>query len=369
MREDFLHKRLDERKKENAYRTLEMPVNGIDFFSNDYLGVVRENLLDFDTAGLRHGSTGSRLLAGNYELIENTEQFIADFHEAETGLIFNSGYDANIGLLASVPQKGDVILYDQLIHASARDGIRLSFADSFSFFHNDMADLESKLARYGTGTPNIFIITESVFSMDGDKSPLTAICSLCEKFGCHLIVDEAHATGVIGKRGEGLVQQMQLQKNCFARLHTFGKACGVHGAIVLGSADLRNFLINFARPFIYSTALPEINVAAIRSSYATFPGLRSKREILENLIIRFRSNARILVNGITFLASETPIQAVIIPGNEIVKKAAASLRQNNFNIKAILYPTVPRGSERLRIVLHAYNTIKEVDDLFNILGG
>jgi 8-amino-7-oxononanoate synthase len=362
MSEDFLHKKLNERKGQNAFRTLRLANNRIDFCSNDYLGIVKNNLLKFDQTGLKHGSTGSRLLSGNYTLIEETEKFIANFHEAQAGLIFNSGYDANIGLLASVPQKGDLIMYDQLIHASIRDGIRLSFAQSFSFRHNDPVDLETRLQKK-VATGNVFVVTESVFSMDGDTAPLVEISLLCEKYSAHLIVDEAHATGVIGKKGEGLVQQMNLQNKCFARVHTFGKACGVHGAIVLGSGDLRNYLINFARPFIYSTALPEVNVAAIKAAYTIFPSLNNERENLKRLIKQFQNQK---LSSLP-VGMRTPIQIVIIPGTEYVKKAAENCRQNNFDVRAILYPTVPKESERLRIVLHAFNAIEQIDHLLNIL--
>jgi 8-amino-7-oxononanoate synthase len=363
---DFLDKKLDERKKQNAFRSLRLASDVIDFCSNDYLGIAKNNLIQPQLSpDLKHGSGGSRLLAGNYYLIEQTEQFIADFHDAESGLIFNSGYDANIGLLSCVPQKGDIILYDSIIHASVRDGIRLSFAQGFSFAHNDLHSLEEKLAIESN---NIFVVTESVFSMDGDIAPLKEIADLCEKYNANLIIDEAHATGVVGNRGEGLVQYLQLQKECFARVHTFGKACGVHGAIVLGSDKLRDYLINFARPFIYSTSLPEISLAAIRASYQAFPFLFKEREHLNKLIQHFQveifdtQHATLNVQN-----SKTPIQVAIIPGNNEAKVMAEKLRQNNLDVRAILYPSVPKGSERLRIVFHSFNTFNEVDTLINIL--
>ena len=252
MNDDFLLKKLNERQEQNAFRRLLLPQGKTDLCSNDYLGIVRNQLIEKQLGesahtAYRHGSTGSRLLAGNYALVEETEKMLAAFHDAEAGLIFNSGYDANLGLLSCVPQRGDTIIYDYLSHASLRDGIRLSFAQSFSFKHNDLADLEKRL-QAATGT--IFVVTESVFSMDGDMAPLTAISDLCRQYGAHLIVDEAHATGVVGAKGEGLVQQLNLQTACFARVHTFGKAVGCHGAIVLGSDRLRNYLVNFCRSFI-----------------------------------------------------------------------------------------------------------------------
>lgn len=361
MNDDFLLKKLNERQQQNAFRRLILPDGKTDFCSNDYLGIVRDQLIEKKLGeqankAYKHGSTGSRLLAGNYALVEETEKMLAAFHDAEAGLIFNSGYDANLGLLSCVPQRGDTIIYDYLSHASLRDGIRLSFAQSYSFRHNDLADLEKRL-QAATGT--IFVVTESVFSMDGDMAPLAVISALCQQYGAHLIVDEAHATGVVGAKGEGLVQQLGLQAACFARIHTFGKAAGCHGAIVLGSEHLRNFLVNFSRSFIYSTALPEASVAAIRCAYALFPGMQTERARLQQLISTFQQAAMPWEKGI----SGTPIQIVIIPGNDQVKAAATALQAAGLDVRPILYPTVPAGKERLRIVLHAFNTMDELQQV------
>jgi 8-amino-7-oxononanoate synthase len=383
--------KLDERKALNAYRQLRLPKPGmVDFCSNDYLGIAKNNLLpivncessivnseslqsasalssanpqdpvDCQLSSLSSGSTGSRLLAGNYELIEDTEKIIAAFHETESALIFNSGYDANVGLLSSVPQKGDTIIYDSLSHASIRDGIRLSFAQAYSFLHNDINDLEKKL-QHAIG--NIYVVTESVFSMDGDLCPLNEIVALCEKYGAWLIIDEAHATGVIGERGEGLVQQSGLHNHVFARVHTFGKACGCHGAAVVGSLDLKNYLINFARSFIYSTALPAHAVHFIKTSYEVFPSMTAERKQLQLMKEQFQkasiSNEK--------LTSNTPIQVVVVPGNEAIKKLAGKLQQSGLDVRPILYPTVPKGKERLRIVLHSFNSTDELQMLINAL--
>lgn len=363
MNENFLDKKLSERKQNNALRSLKLNDHKIDFCSNDYLGIVKNKLLEKIIPGnVSHGSTGSRLLSGNYKLIEDTEQTIAAFHDAPAALIFNSGYDANTGILSCVPQKGDVIVYDQLSHASIRDGIRLSFAASFSFMHNDMADLEKKLST-AKDFQNIFVVTESVFSMDGDKAPLKEIIELCTKYNASLIIDEAHATGVVGEKGEGLANQLQMEQHCFARIHTFGKACGCHGAAILGSEKLKQYLINFSRQFIYSTSLPESAAAAIAASYQIFPSLKNEREQLQKMIATFQKA------GLKYekLKSDTPIQIVIIPGNDEVKKIATVLQKNNFDIRPILYPTVPKGKERLRIVLHAFNTKDELEKLVELL--
>ena len=364
MNEDFLDKKLQERKDHHAFRRLRLPDGKTDLCSNDYLGIATNGLIEKTWTGqsIPHGSGGSRLLAGNYPLIEETEKELAAFHAAEAGLIFNSGYDANLGLLSCLAQRGDTILYDQLSHASLRDGIRLSFARAFSFAHNDLPDLEHHL-RTAKREGAVFVVTESVFSMDGDQAPLAEMNDLCRRYGAHLIVDEAHATGVIGAKGEGLVQQLHLETACFARVHTFGKAVGCHGAIVLGSHRLRDYLINFSRPFIYTTALPPSAIGAIQKAYSTFPAMHPERAHLQTLIDILQNT------GLPFekLNSRTPIQGVIIPGNEAARAMAAALQDEGLDVRPILYPTVPKGGERLRIVLHAFNTVGEVDRLIAVL--
>jgi 8-amino-7-oxononanoate synthase len=361
--DEFLDHKLGERRGEDALRRLRLPEGKTDFCSNDYLGIVTNGLIGSNALG--HGSMGSRLLAGNYLLVEETERALAGFHQAEAGLLFNSGYDANLGVLSCVPQRGDTILYDHLSHASIRDGIRLSFAQSHSFSHNDCDDLERRLrAIHGTGDQSrVFVVTESVFSMDGDLAPLEAILGLCRYYGAHCILDEAHATGVIGKAGEGLAQALELHGECFARMHTFGKAVGCHGAIVLGSGRLRQFLVNFCRPLIYTTALPPASVRAIADAYRLFPAMQAERDRLQRLIDQFRQ-AQI---GYQRLNSTTPIQVVIVPGNTEVRALAERLQQAGLDIRPILYPTVARGSERLRIVIHSFNTADEIDKLTDLL--
>lgn len=367
MKEHFLHKKLQERRHAQAFRQLKLTDGMVDLCSNDYLGIVKNNLLE-DKIALycerpKHGSTGSRLLSGNYALAEEAENLIAAFHQSEAALLFNSGYDANVGLLSCVPQKGDTILYDHLCHASIRDGIRLSFAQSFSFKHNDVEDLRKKIQ---SATGEIFIVTESVFSMDGDLAPLQHLIDSCEQRNCHLIIDEAHATGIIGERGEGLAPHLQLHQRCFARVHTFGKALGCHGAAVLGSAALRDYLVNFSRPFIYTTALPEVSVAAICASYNIFPNLTQERTHLQQLANSFQNAAA--NSQYSILQSNTPIQGIVIPGNDAVKQVAASLQKKGLDVRPILYPTVPKGSERLRVVLHSFNMMEDVEKVIGSLG-
>jgi 8-amino-7-oxononanoate synthase len=362
MKEDFLTTKLRVRADAHALRGLRLPGEASDFYSNDYLGIAKNKLIEIELGdkSYRHGSTGSRLLSGNYALIEDTEVQIADFHKSPAALIFNSGYDANFGLLACIGQRGDCILYDKLSHASIRDGIRQSFALSFSFLHNDLADLEKKLKQVSASSKTCFVVTESVFSMDGDIAPLSDIISLCEKYNANLILDEAHATGVIGDNGEGLAQSLNLHERCFARIHTFGKALACHGAVILGSDLLKKYLINFCRPLIYSTAIPPSAVAAIAASYKIFPGLHAERLRLRKLIAFFSGDKQ-------FGPSPTPIQYIVIPGNEKVKNIASELLKNDLDIRPIIYPTVPLGQERLRITLHSFNTYDDTQKIISLI--
>lgn len=363
--ENFLQQKLNERKQENSLRELhQYPENVADFFSNDYLSFAQlqshkekiQQVLDAHPT-YKNGATGSRLISGNTKFTEKLEQKIAYFHQAEAALIFNSGYDANVGLLSSVAQRGDTIICDELIHASLIDGARLSLANRYTFAHNNLKALEEKL-KLGKG--NIFIITESVFSMDGDCAPLVEISELAERYNANLIVDEAHALGVFGKNGEGLAQHLNLQNKIFARVYTFGKALGCHGATVVGSALLRQYLINFARSFIYTTALPFHALACISAGYDEISSSPRRQILQENiaLFVRLTSNKKTNI-----LPSESAIQSMVIPGNETCKNLASQLQKNGFNVKAILSPTVAKGKERLRICLHAHNTKAEIYEL------
>lgn len=359
--DDFLSARLAERVSNNSLRQLKTGNAGIDFSSNDYLGIKTNNLVKtFFTGNELHGSGGARTLTGNYPLIEQLEYDIATFHNAEAGLIFNSGYSANTGIMSCVPQRGDTILYDYLVHASLRDGIRLSNATAFKFRHNDLDDIELKL-RNTKG--DVFVVTESVFSMDGDLAPLREMVLLCEKYSAHLIVDEAHATGVIGGKGEGLVQELELESRIFARIHTFGKAIGGHGAIVLGSEKLKSYLINFARSFIFTTALPEAAVKAIQAAYKLLPLLHNERETIKKLGDIFNRTALPFEK----LGGCSPVKAMIIPGNNAVKNAATILQQSNLDVRPVLYPTVPKERERLRVNIHAFNTEQELQLLIDAI--
>lgn len=366
--EQYLKDKLEEREKAGNLRRLSTLRAAADLYSNDYLGLATTGKLlslmhPFPEGPHATGSTGSRLLSGNSEHAEQVEQRIAAFHKAEAALLFNSGYDANIGLLASVPSRDSVILSDELCHASIIDGIRLSLArHKYKFRHNDISDLETKLKKQGDAGP-ILVVVESVYSMDGDTAPLQEIAALCDQYGAQLIVDEAHATGIIGAHGEGLVCALGLHEKVFARLHTFGKALGCHGAAIVGSALLRNYLINHARSFIYTTALPDHSLHAIHCAYEYLSGHGFSNRSLHDLIGYFRSR----IEGMpAWKQSETPIQAWIAGSNEKARMMAERLQQAGLQVSPVLHPTVPLDQERLRVCLHSFNTKEQVDLLVKL---
>lgn len=363
------------RQESDALRYLPKATLGIDFSSNDYLGFSKRDGCDVDISRLIQsfgytgsGATGSRLLTGNYGLYVEAEEKIANYHNAEAALLFNSGYDANIGFFSSVPQKGDIILYDELIHASIRDGIQMGHAKGYKFKHNDLVDLKKKLERYTMSSTDsiIYVVTESVFSMDGDSPDLRLLSDLCTAYQVLLIVDEAHAIGVFGKRGEGLIEELDLGSSIFARIYTYGKALGCHGAAIVGSEELKNYLINFARSFIYTTGLPPHSVASILQAYIDLKRTSEIQKLKENIIF---FNNQLNQQGLQdcFVRSKSAIQSCIVSGNQEVKTVAANIQDRGFDVKAILSPTVPRGKERLRFCLHSYNTEKEIMEVLALL--
>lgn len=368
--EQFIKERLQGRADNGSLRKLSINHLPFDFCSNDYLGFARsETLKEAITATIdqnhftTNGSGGSRLLSGNTAYTEQTEFFIADFHQAESGLIFNSGYDANIGLLSSLAQKGDTIITDELIHASLIDGARLTYAHRYSFKHNDPIDLETKL-KHAKG--NIYVVVESIYSMDGDSAPLIQINELCDRYQANLIVDEAHAVGIFGDLGRGIVQQLNLQHKIFARVVTFGKALGCHGAAILGSKHLRQYLINFARSFIYTTAAPIHHIVSIKCAYEQL--IATDHTLLINQ--KIKSYTELLTKsepGSSISATGSTIQTIRFSGNEHARNAAASLQSKGFDVRAILSPTVAAGQERLRICLHTFNTDQEIQMLIGEL--
>lgn len=369
--DNFLYNYLHQREEQNALRKLVTNNKLIDFCSNDYLGFASSkellDLTELEISNLKShisnlsGSTGSRLLAGNSDYAEELEKKIAAFHNAEAGLIYNSGYDANVGLFSALGQKGDTIIYDELIHASVHDGIKLSGASSFMFRHNNRTHLEDRL-KIAQGV--VYIVAESIYSMDGDTAPLNEIAALSKKYNANLIVDEAHATGITANNGKGGVQQLNLEQDVFARVHTFGKALGCHGAIILGSDLLRNFLINFSRSFIYTTALPVKSLVAVNQAYQL---LQKNKEVIQQLyeLINYFKNHLSENAKSQLIESDSAIQCIVVSGNEKVKKLAAALQQEGYDIRPILSPTVPKGKERLRICIHVFNTPAQIHGLCN----
>ena len=369
-----LQLKLQHRKQNFALRKLSLQSDLIDFSSNDYLGFSKlECIFDkthsflLDNDMKQNGATGSRLLTGNHKIYVETETFIANFHQSESALIFNSGYDANVGFFGCVPQRNDIILFDELSHASIRDGILMSNAKSFKFIHNDLEGLEQLIQRFHADGVEIYIVTESVFSMDGDTPELENMVALSQKYNCNIVVDEAHALGVFGEKGQGLIQNLQLQDKIFARIITFGKALGCHGAAVLGSIDLKNYLINFARSFVYTTGLSPHSIATILIAYKELDKNSTAKNELRMNIDFFNQQKNILSIKPLFVRSNSAIQSAIFPGNENVKTIAFDLQKKGFNVKAIVSPTVPEGQERLRICLHNYNSQKEISDLLQLL--
>ena len=373
-----LKDKLDNRNEKNAFRKLPSQNLLVDFASNDYLGFSKSKKIFDETHQFlvennkfQNGATGSRLLTGNHNLYATTELFIASFHQSETALIYNSGYDANIGFFSSVPQKNDFILFDELSHASIRDGILMSNAKSYKFQHNDFEDLV-RLIHFckkdkDSEKTNVYVVTESVFSMDGDTPNLAELVATCEKYNCYLIVDEAHAMGVFGNSGEGLAQELDLQDKIFARIITFGKALGCHGAAIVGSQDLKDYLINFSRSLIYSTGLSPHSVATIFMAYQYLEKNNGEVQQLKTIIQIFNQQKTILSLKPLFVRSKSAIQSAIIPGNEQVKFIAKKIQENGFDVKAILSPTVPKGQERLRFCLHSYNSEEEIIGVLNLL--
>jgi 8-amino-7-oxononanoate synthase len=355
----FMLQALQLRESEGALRTLCTPEALVDFCSNDYYGFAHSpefsTQLSAAVAGLASGSGGSRLLAGNTAFTENAEREIATIFQAEAALIYSSGYAANLGFFQALGTRQATVLYDEYIHASVRDGIRLSMAKAHSFAHNDVSDLKQKLGRcHGL----VFVAVEAVYSMDGDQAPLAALAECCRLASASLVVDEAHSTGVYFP---GLVAELGLQKHVFARLHTFGKAGGVHGAVWIGSALLRDYLINFSRPFIYTTAPAPHSVAAMLFASRAMQQQPALKLELQQRIACFRHQAA-AYPGLRLLPSQSAIQALLVPGNEQARAAAKHLQQHGFDVRAVLAPTVPEGTERIRVCIHRHNTEQEIND-------
>jgi len=354
---------LSKREKEHCLRALKISKNGSDFMSNDYLGMARsvdfqEKLTELINASpnILQGTTGSRLISGNTECCTDTESFLAEVHQVESALLCPSGYAANLALFSCIASRNDTILVDEKVHRSVHDGCMMSFATKRKFGHNDLEHLEH-LLRKSSG--NVFIAVESLYSMEGDFAPLEEIVTLTEKHKAFLIVDEAHAIGVFGN---GIVAQSQLQDKIMATLVTYGKAFGLHGAAILGSNTLKSFLVNFASPLIYSTAMPDYQALSIREAYSFLENHTSRVDQLFDRIRYFRSQ-NIKSNS----HKNSPIQMIRNLGQKQLENLQQELEQKNILSYVIKPPTVKSGTEGIRICLHEYNTEEEIKLLTDLI--
>ena len=354
-------------EREHNYRSL--PQNNsetlLDLCSNDYLGLNSDKglydsfLRDFEQHAYKFSASSSRLLSGN--LIEHTllEQQIAESHQREAALLFNSGYHANVGIISALTSKQDLIVADKLVHASIIDGTKLSSATTLRFRHLDYNHLELILQKNRNNFENVFIISESIFSMDGDIADLQKLVELKQKYNCMLYIDEAHAVGVRGNNGLGCADESNLISKIDFIVATFGKALASVGAYVVCDTLFRKFLINHSRTFIFTTALPPINLAWTKMVFAKLPELNHKREALKNLGIQF---AKLLNVG-----SQSHIVPYIIGSNSAAIAKSQMLKANGFNVLPIRYPTVPKETARLRFSLNANMDINQLIPIKKLL--
>jgi len=361
----IMHKRLEDElaalREQDQFRELLIPV-GIDLGSNDYLGLssdprLKEAIIRAVDRDRRVASTGSRLLSGNSERWEALEAEFAEFLGTEAALYFPSGYAANIGLLTSLLKRTDTVFSDSSNHASIIDGIRLSFARKVGFPHLNLDYLESAMKR-ATGGQRV-VVVESVFSMEGDRAPLPDLVALCDRYGAALIVDEAHSIGVDGSQGRGMLASIGRPDTVLASINTCGKALAAMGAFVAGSRTLRDFLVNRARTFIFTTALPPYCAAHIHESLKLACEADAARARLRELSEYLRRNLK--AAGFDTGRSDSQIVPLVLGSNEAALRFAASVSAAGFAIRAIRPPTVPAGTARLRLSLNAKLSFANLD--------
>ena len=330
------------------------PRAGIDFSSNDYLALateprIKRALITALEAGTPIGAGGSRLLRGNCDEHDELEAAAARFFEGETSLFFGGGYVANFALLITLPQKGDLLVMDALVHASVHEGARSGRAEVRVFRHNDPDSLEREIrdwrARGGTG--RVWIAVESVYSMDGDLAPIPELVATADRHDAFLIVDEAHATGVYGERGQGLTGGYEGRENLVV-LHTCGKALGAAGALVVMSRVLRDFMVNRCRPFIFATAPSPLMAVAVREALAILKDEPERRQKLASLVA---FTHREMASRFGKTVSRSQIIPYIVGDNGRAMRLASALQAQGFDIRGIRPPTVPAGTARLRISL------------------
>lgn len=347
------------------------PRAGLDFSSNDYLGLaaceaLRRAAIDAIGRGVPTGSGGSRLLRGNHEEHELLEQEAAAFFGAQSALFTSSGYSANSMLFATLPQTGDLILHDALVHASAREGMRLSRASATGFAHNNVDAAADAIAAWrrggGKGTP--WIAIESLYSMDGDRAPLADFVALAARTDAMLLIDEAHATGVFGPGDRELAAEPEGDERVIA-LRTCGKAMGAEGALIMCSSVIRDFLVNRGRGFIFSTAPSPLMAAIARASLRLLRDEPERRERLHALV----AHAGSALQQLGIAPSRSPIQPVVIGDDRRTMAAAGALQAKGFDVRGIRPPTVPQGTSRLRISLTLNVGPGDVDALADAMEG
>lgn len=336
--------------------------------SNDYLGIAEDEDINekfFKFADFAMGAASSRLLTGSSYVYAKLECLLAAILRKDKALIYNSGYHANVGIMSTLLTKKDVVFCDKLNHASIIDGIKLSEAKMFRYKHLDYDHLEELLAKHRGEYENAIIVTESLFSMDGDIADLNRLVELKKKYKTLLIVDEAHAFGVFGEKGLGISEEQGCLGDIDLYAATFGKAIGSVGAFCAGHDVLINYLINKSRPLIFSTALPEINVAF---SYCMITEIipNLKRERKELLLTAQKLRQSLLENGLETMG-ESHIVPVILGDNETAVKVSKELIKNGYYLLPIRHPTVAKGSSRVRISLRADISYDEIADIPRII--
>jgi 8-amino-7-oxononanoate synthase len=344
--------------------------SGIDFISNDYLGLaesaeLRQAAADAVARGVPVGSGGSRLLRGNHPEHEALETEAAAYFGAETALYFGGGYVANFAIFSTLPQTGDLVVYDELIHASVHEGVRRGRAEVVSVPHNDIDAFDSAVVRWrkagGKGRP--WLSVESLYSMDGDSPDLVGLLAVADRHEAVLVIDEAHATGVLGPQGRGLAAEFEGRENVIT-LHTCGKALGTVGGFVLAPKVIRDFLVNRSRPFIFATAPSPLTAAITRAALELS---RSKPERRERLAALVRFAGHELRRRCQIEPSGSHIIPVIIGADQAAVAMAAALQRKGYDIRAIRPPTVPEGTARLRLALTLNVDETTVGNLFEAL--
>lgn len=349
-------------KNDNNYRELKLS-NGLDFSSNDYLGLsehpkIKATIINALNSGTSIGSGGSRLLSGHKKEHQNLEEFAANYFNKEACLFFSSGFIANYALFTTLPDRKDFIIYDELIHASVRDGIKASNAKSIKFKHNNLQSLKEKIQKaQSLNAVSIWIGIESVYSMDGDLADTSGILEIIKNNkNIYLIIDEAHATGIFGQDGKGL--SYNLNYDNLIVLHTCGKALGVSGAMVCASSEIIDYLVNKSRPFIYTTAESPLIAVAVQQALIISQEERWRKENLLELI-EYTNNNYLKSNH------KTQIIPIIFEDSTKALNIASMLQTNGFDVRAIRPPTVP--SARLRLSLNAKRTKEDIDNLFSCI--